>query len=316
MTPIKTPEKWLALETSMKDELPSYWGGDWGCDSEVGTLKAVLLRRPGHEINHIHDPVEWRWRELMSPMKARAQHDALAKLYRSHGVEVHYVEKMRKDRPNGIYMRDNILMTPEGAIVGRQALECRRGEERYAAESLAALGVPILKTISGTGIFETACCLWIDAETVIIGSGNRANMEGCTQVEEVLLQVGVENVIYIQIPYGHAHIDSIVSFVDKKTAVVDPLHIPWNVLDALIDMGLNILEAPEPEETKNLALNVVALKPGHVVMAAGNPVTKNFLGDNGIKVTEIDISEILKGWGSIHCITAILKREALGRIVA
>ena len=38
-------------------------------------------------------------------------------------------------------LRDNVLMTPEGAIVGRQAMECRRGEERYAAEALAELGV-------------------------------------------------------------------------------------------------------------------------------------------------------------------------------
>ena len=53
MKSTKTRKKWLSLETSMEDELTEYWGGDWGCDSEVGTLKAVLLRRPGKLIWYI-----------------------------------------------------------------------------------------------------------------------------------------------------------------------------------------------------------------------------------------------------------------------
>ena len=53
MKPVETRNEWLALETPMRDELSTYWGGDWGCDSEVGTLRAVLLRRPGKEIERI-----------------------------------------------------------------------------------------------------------------------------------------------------------------------------------------------------------------------------------------------------------------------
>jgi hypothetical protein len=46
MKSTKTRKEWLAHETSMEDELTEYWGGDWSCDSEVSTLKAVLLRFP------------------------------------------------------------------------------------------------------------------------------------------------------------------------------------------------------------------------------------------------------------------------------
>lgn len=49
MKPTKTRKEWLSLETSMEEELTEYWG----CDSEVGTLKAVLLRRPGKLIWYI-----------------------------------------------------------------------------------------------------------------------------------------------------------------------------------------------------------------------------------------------------------------------
>lgn len=314
MKPIKTLKKWLALETPMRKELTTYWGGDWGCDSEVGTLRDVLLRKPGVEIENVKDPELYRWHAVMNPEKAREQHDALSEAFRSNGVTVHYVERMRKDKPNALFMRDTVLMTPEGAIVGRQALECRRGEERYAAEALAALGVPVVRTISGTGIFETACCLWVNAGTVIIGTGNRANMEGFRQVLEVLRPMGVEQFLHMQIPYGYAHIDSIVSFVDKKTAIIDPSRIPWDVWNALKEMGVKLLEAPSPEETQNLALNLVALAPGHVIMASGNPQTKKFLEKQKIQVNEVDISELFKGWGSIHCMTAILKRDPVGKL--
>ena len=38
------------------------------------------------------------------------------------------------------------------------------------------------------------------------------------------------------------------------------------------------------------------------------------LKSHGIQVIEVDISELRKGWGSLHCMTAILKREPIGRL--
>lgn len=314
MEPTKTKKDWLALETSIAEDFAEYWGGEWGCDSEVGRLRAVLLRRPGKEIEGIANPEECRWLEVMETERAREQHDALAEFYRSQGIEVHYVEKMRDDRPNALFMRDNVLMTPQGAIVGRQAMACRRGEERYAAEALARLGVPIVRTISGKGIFETACCLWVDAGTAIIGTGNRANREGAHQVEQVLGLMGVEDFLHLPIPYGYAHIDSIISFVEKKTAVFDPARLPWDVWIALKNRGFRLFEAPSPQETKNLALNFVTMAPGNILMAAGFSETKEFLQSRGTAVHEVEISELRKGWGSLHCMTAVLKRDFIGRL--
>jgi N-dimethylarginine dimethylaminohydrolase len=312
MKSTRSEKKWLAKNTSFQDDLPEYWGSDWGCDSEYGILRAVLLRRPGKEIENIQSLEDVRWLDTMDPSLARDQHDSLADFYRSQGISVHYVEEMREDRPNALFMRDSVLMTPEGAVVGRQAMDCRRGEERYASEALARLGVPVIRTVSGTGIFETACCLWINAKTVIIGSGNRSNHEGCRQIEEVLQAMGVEDFLRIQIPYGYAHIDSLVSFLDKETAVFDPARISWDVWNDLRDRGFRLLEAPSPEETDNLALNFVALAPNVIVMASGFPKTKSFLESNNIQVYEVDVTELRKGWGSLHCMTAVLKRERVG----
>jgi N-dimethylarginine dimethylaminohydrolase len=306
------PADWGPHESSLGDDLESYWGGPWGCDSECGRLGAVLLRRPGAEIEGIEDPAAFRFKASMDPARARAQHDALADVYRSCGAVVHYVEHMRDDRPNALFMRDNVLGTPQGAIVGRQAMECRRGEERYAAEALARLGVPILRTVSGDGIFETACCLWVDATTVLIGLGDRANDEGYRQVRQTLSDLGVETFLELPVPEGYAHIDSIITLVRADLAAIDARYVPDHVVAALTERGITVVAAPDDAEFDELALNVVALGPGHVVMAAGNPNTRAFLERLDVRVEDIDVSEILKGWGSIHCMTAVLRRASIG----
>ena len=184
-------ERWFPSETRFSDEAKALWG-DWYCDSEIGRLRAVLMRRPGREIEGVtvNNYETFRWKAPMEVDRARKQHDALAQIYRDHGVDVHYVENQRVDRPNALFMRDQVLMTPEGAIVCRNGISARRGEERYAAETLASLGVPIVKTINGDGYFDGACAMWIDRETVIIGTGARANKAGALQVESELRNMG------------------------------------------------------------------------------------------------------------------------------
>ena len=44
-------ERWFPKESYFEDDITEYWG-DWGVSSEVDTLKAVLLRRPGKEIEN------------------------------------------------------------------------------------------------------------------------------------------------------------------------------------------------------------------------------------------------------------------------
>ena len=44
-------ERWFPLETTITEDMSSIWG-DWGVCSEVDKLKAVLMRRPGKEVEN------------------------------------------------------------------------------------------------------------------------------------------------------------------------------------------------------------------------------------------------------------------------
>ena len=77
-------ERWFPKETSFVDDIKDYWG-DWGVCSEVDTLRAVLLRRPGKEVENFN-PLEVRFLdEALDVEKMRREHDAVADVYRSHG---------------------------------------------------------------------------------------------------------------------------------------------------------------------------------------------------------------------------------------
>lgn len=300
-------ERWFPKETTIVDDMKELWG-DWGVCSEVDPLKAVLMRRPGKEI----EAFDWeaaRFKGPIDPERFRAQHDALADVYRAHGVTVHYIEEQREDRPNALFCRDLVLMTPEGAIVTRPAMEARRGEERYAAKALADLGVPIIRTICGDAAFEGAMVMWVDRKTAILASGVRTNRSGYEMVEGELRRMGVCEILHMQVPYGHAHIDGNLNFASHDVAMIHASQVPYDVCDVLKRKGIKLLECPSQTEAKHsFAINFVAIRPGLIVMPAGNPRSQELLEKNGIEVITVEFDEIMKGFGAIHCCTAFLKR--------
>ena len=141
----------------------------------------------------------------------REQHDALAEAYRAAGVVVHYVERGRIDKPNAMFVRDLMLMTPEGAIVTRPASTVRAGEERLVAEALAQLGVPILMSVHGSGTFEGADVIWVDEHLCFLAEGLRTNEEGADQVERMLREIGVAEVVRVGLPHGAMHLDGLLA---------------------------------------------------------------------------------------------------------
>lgn len=168
------------------------WGDQWSVTSEIGKLRSVLMHRPGKEIEGITDPSKIYFRDFIDVEKARWEHDQLAQVYRDHGIEVNYVEEMDPGCPNAMYCHDLILGTPEGVIVTRPGIEIRHKEVKYAAQKAAELGVPIVKTVHGKGIFDGACATWVDKETAIVGTGSRCNGEGLKQVSDTFRGHGRE----------------------------------------------------------------------------------------------------------------------------
>ena len=97
--------------------------------------------------------------------------------------------------------------------------------------------------------------------------------------------------------------------VSHDQVLIHAPQVPYDIIDMLKKKGYQILEVPSRTEAREtFASNFVALEPGHILMAEGNPRTQALLEKNGVNVETVDISEIIKGRGALHCITAFLKR--------
>jgi N-dimethylarginine dimethylaminohydrolase len=279
--------------------------------TEVGRLRAVLMHRPAEELAAVTDPAPVLWNDLIEQELATHQHDQLAETYRRLGVDVHYMRPGDRATPNLYFARDHFFMTPQGAIISRMGSAARAGEERFSAAMLAELGVPILMSVHGTGTFEGADIVYLDQGVVLVSFGMRSNREGCRQVAAMLSDIGMEPVI-VEMPYGTGHIDGGLSIVDRRKAIVRPYHCPYGAIEQLRRLGYDLIEVPDETEAANhMAINLVPVAPGVVVMPAGNPKTERILASHGIECHPVDVSELMKGGGAVHCMTGVIHREAL-----
>jgi N-dimethylarginine dimethylaminohydrolase len=299
---------WSPRTAPLRQEIGALWRA-CGVETEWAALKTVLLHRPGPELEALADPNAVQMLAAMDIGRARAQHDALARAYREAGVSVFYVEPSETPPPNLMFVADLLFMTPEGAILGRPASTVRAGEERWVARRLAALGVPILRSVRGTGVFEGADAAWIDPETVLLATGLRTNAAGAAQVTSFLEETGVK-VIPVGLPHGAMHLMGTLRFPDRDLAIAWPGRVPYAAVQALRARGYTVLFLPdEGEAERRMALNFVTLGPRRILMAAGNPITQKFYEQAGIVCHTVEVDELLKAAGGIGCMTGVLERE-------
>jgi N-dimethylarginine dimethylaminohydrolase len=277
--------------------------------NEWSPLRSVLLHEPGPELKDTRQPDSSLMLAPMDPELVRHQHHTLVQAYRQAGVAVYYVEPPTVPPPNLMFVADLFFVTPEGAIVARPASVVRAGEERIVAHRLAALGIPILRTIRGRGCFEGADAAWIDAHTVLLATGLRTNAEGAAQVSSLLAEMGIE-VIPVGLPYGAMHLMGQLRIVDRDLAIAWPGRVPYAAVRALRERGHDVLFLPNEEEAKfGMAFNFVTLGPRQVLMPGGNPNTQGFLEKAGITCLTVQVSELIKAAGGIACLTGILERK-------
>jgi len=300
------------------------WGRDWGCDSDVGRMRVVLMHRPGDEFNVIDrakrieeigsfgDPdTGWYWQSEDIPDLAemQEQHDALADLLRSEGVEVVYLEGVDGGRFKSVFTRDSSFTVKGGAIVARLAPRMRHGEERPVTQTLAKMGMPILRTINGTGMIEGGSFAWLNSRTAVVGRGIRVNDEAIQQVAEVLAYQGVE-LIDIDLRGFDIHIDGHFLMVDVNLALVWPKGLPFSFLERLKDLGIRTVEMNSADSP--WVVNGLAISPGRVIMPRGlSEQTREALIRHGIEILEIDYDKLHLNGGGIHCSTCPLIRDSV-----
>lgn len=303
-------------------ELEAHWGRVWGVNNDVGRIRSILMHRPGPEMNVV-DPTKrieaigsfgdleegWYFQSDTLPPVAdmQAQHDALVAALTARGVEVHLVDGVGGNRLKSCYTRDPLIMVNGGAVICRMGTRIRRGEERAITRTLARLGIPILRTLSGSAVMEGGSFAWINAKTAVIGCGIRVNREGAEQVGEVLKRQGVELIVIDLVGYD-IHIDGSFLMVDRDLALVDPFGLPFSFLERLKELKIRTIEIT-PADDKWI-VNSLAVAPGELIMPEGaTNRTLDQLAAHGVTWTTLPYGKMQLNGGGIHCSTTPLIRD-------
>jgi N-dimethylarginine dimethylaminohydrolase len=303
--------------------LEKVWGKNWRVNNDVGGLQMALMSRPGNEwepmmsekafyIEDIQASIGphkmWYWKDRKPPdlAKAQEQHDELVKILHDEGVEIIHLEDPLPHMTKSVFTRDPAIMVKGGAILCRMGVSYRRGEELPIMRTFAKLGIPILRTIHGTGLMEGGSFLWLNDQTAVVSIGHRSNIEGARQLEEVLNTLGVELICVENTGYG-LHIDGSMVMVDVNKALVFFQDLPWWFLDRLKDLGIQLIDA-DPRDG-GMGVNCLAVKPGRVIMSSHAKYSADALDAAGTQVVLVDYDEIHKNGGGIHCSTLPLIRD-------
>ena len=275
----------------------------FGVTSMIAPLRRVLVRRPATK-------GDWEgagWREP-DPVALARQHDAFCALLADLGAEVEVAEPL-EGLVDAVYMHDPLLITARGGIPLRMRKPIRAPEPAHAREELERLGVPILGELPDGAYADGGDRLWVADDLMAIGLGYRTNRAGAAAVAELSgVAVATYDLPHHQGPTHVLHLQSLISAVTEELCVVYEPLAPVRLLEDLRERGRRRL-AIDGDSYAAMGCNVLAVRPGVVVMVDGVPAVRRALEREGVEVHVYDGSELsLKGDGGPTCLTAPLLR--------
>jgi N-dimethylarginine dimethylaminohydrolase len=237
--------------------------------------------------------------------KLRRQHAAFAELLSGLGVDV-TVLAAADGLVDACFAYDPALITDRGAIELRMAKPARVPEPARLVTALEEIGVPLAGRLGDGAVADAGDMFWLDEQTLGVARGYRTNTAAHEQLEAILAEEGAA-VERFDLPHHRGpddllHLLSIVSPISDDLALVFEPLCPVPLLEALDERGVRRLPV-DPDELEHQGCNVLAVKPGVVVMADTAPRTRQVLERAGCEVHVYEASELNLGEGGPTCLT-------------
>jgi len=280
----------------------------YGAQSMTAPLHDVLVKRPGPAFGRAFDDERHGFLHPVDLAVAQREHDTFVEILARLGPIVHELGT-ESDSPDLVYQFDPLLVTDRGAIPLRAGKPNRRGEERLVESWVHAHGIPTLGRIDAPGTIEGGDTFWLRPDLLCIGRTLRTNDAGARQLATLVGgDVRTFDVPYWRGPVELIHLLSVISPVADDLAVVYLPLLPVGLWRLLGDLSIRLLPVTD-EEFGTLGCNVLAVRPGVVILAEGNPAIARALAEAGCEVHTYPATEIgLNGSGGPTCLTRPLVR--------
>ena len=283
----------------------------YGAQSMSAPLREVLVVRPGTAFGLAYDDPAHGFLHACDLELARREHAMFVETLAALGPTVRVLDGDALDvGPDSVYPFDPLLVTDRGAIPLRPGKPNRRGEPAALEAWMTTAGIPVAGRIQAPGTIEGGDTLWLRPDLFCIGRTLRTNDAGARQLAGLIDgDVRVFDVPYWRGPGELIHLMSVISPIADDLAVVFLPLLPVGLWQLLNELGIRMLAVPE-EEFATLGCNVLAVRPGVVILADGNPATSLALAAAGCEVHTYPATEIgINGSGGPTCMTRPILRD-------
>ena len=289
----------------------------YGITHESGTLRKVLVHRPGKELELANSkPVEHNFEGPVDVERFRGDHIAMTDALVEAGVEVLYVRELVEDDPgmasqidgcpNLVFTRDSSFVTDAGAVLMRMGLPSRRRETPIIEAAHTAMGVPVGLALGEPETFEGGGFALLEGKVAVAGLCQRTTQGALDTLGEFLLREGVAET-FIELPGKLAlvHTETLEyapSVFRSRDETREGSFVGW-----LEGEGWDILEITD-RERMDMAANFLTVDNDLAIHYEGNPRVMAEVRARGIEVIQIPGEEMMKGNGGIHCMTCPVLR--------
>jgi dimethylargininase len=243
----------------------------FGAESMVAPLREVLVKRPGLAFGRAFDDPGYCFLHPVDLEAARRQHDELTSMLSGLGVTVRELGA-ETSSPDLVYTFDPAIVGNRGAMILRPGKATRLGEETALEKWFVEREIPVVGRIESPGTAEGGDTFWLEPGVFCVGRSLRTNRAGAGQLAAL---VG-----------GQVH-----------------------VFDLLRELEFDLISVPE-EELPTLGCNILAVRPGVLIMAEGNPATMRAMEERGCEVHTFRATEIgINGGGGPTCLTRPILRD-------
>ncbi|OBF26832.1 dimethylargininase [Mycobacterium sp. ACS4331] len=267
--------------------------------AEPTTVRTARVRRyamtpPTHfAVEYAINP----WMDTSTPVDtglALRQWDSLRQIYLDLGHSVELVDPL-PGLPDMVYAANGGLIVGDRAVVARFKFAQRADEARAYADWMTARGYP---PVSTQHINEGQGDLLVVGSIILAGTGFRTDEAAHA---EIATAFGLPVVTLELVDPRFYHLDTALAVLDDTTVAYYPPAFTPPSRARLLELFPTAIEVATPDA---YALGLNAVSDGrHVVHPAAATGFAAQLRDAGFEPIGVDLSELLKGGGSVKCCT-------------
>ena len=216
------------------------------------------------------------------------QHEAYLEALSAAGLEVIVLDP-QPDYPDAHFVEDTAVVTPDVAVITIPGADARKGEEESIVPVLAEFRkierIQAPGTVDGGDVLQAG-------NHFFIGLSQRTNKEGAEQLGRILQSYGNT---WTTVTVGAGlHFKSSVNYVGKNMLLVTS---DFAAKDQLKGYEQILLDSAESYAANTLLVNE------HLLVPAGYPAARRQLETLGLKMIELEVSEVRKMDGGLTCMS-------------